>query len=67
MWEQHLAIAERHVIASQHHVARQRQIVFELERDGHGATTARALLAEFKTSLKLHVEDRDRLKADLSR
>ena len=67
MWEQHLTIAERHVGEARQHVAHQRQIIFELRRDGHDTTTAQALLATFKATLKLHIEDRDQLKAELSR
>jgi len=67
MWEQHLAIAERHLAEARQHVVRQRQVIFEFRRDAHNTTRAQALLATFKATLKLHVEDRDRLKAELSR
>ena len=59
MWQRHLAVAERHV-------ARQRQIVAELEQGGYDATMPRALLMQLEATLKLYIEDRDRLQADLS-
>ena len=67
MLQQHLALAERHVAEGRQHVSRQRQIIFELRRDGHDTTMARGLLEQFKDTLKLHIEDRDRLKAEVSR
>ena len=67
MWQEHLAIAERHVAEARQHIVRQRQIIFELRRCGHNTTTAQAVLATFKATLRAHIEDRDRLKAELSR
>lgn len=50
MIERHLAQAETHVVQSESHLARQIEIVDELERDGHGdaAQAARELLATFE-------------------
>ncbi len=48
LWEQHLALAERHIVDGEATIARQRQIVAELERDGHDTARARALLAQFQ-------------------
>ena len=67
MWQRHLAVAERHVAEAQRHVASQRQIVAELEQGGYDATMPRALLMQLEATLKLYIEDRDRLRADLSR
>jgi hypothetical protein len=39
-------------------VARQREIVAELERDGHRVTAARGLLAAFEELLSMHLADR---------
>lgn len=61
----HLAQAERHVAEGERHVARQQEIVAKLERDGHDATTARALLAQFVQTLKGHQADRDRVRDEL--
>lgn len=65
MWEQHLAQAEAHVARGERTIARQRQIIAELERDGHDTTAARELLVQFLGILELHVADRDRLRRDL--
>jgi hypothetical protein len=37
---EHLALAEQHVALGAKHVARRREIIAELERDGHDATQA---------------------------
>lgn len=68
MIERHLAQAEAHVAQGEVHLARQREIVSELERDGHdeAALTARDLLATFEQTQQSHVEDRDRLREELA-
>ncbi len=65
MWEEHLALAESHIAQGEQTVARQRQIVGELERDGHDARTARELLIQFEEILRTHFADRDRLRHEL--
>ena len=65
MWQQHLAQAERHVTLGETHIAKQRAIVAELERDGHDARIARDLLDQLEQMQELHVADRDRLREDL--
>jgi len=67
LWEQHLFLAERHVAAGERHVARQREIVAELERQGHDSGVAVRLLDSFEKLLAVHRKDRDRLRADLGR
>ena len=67
MWQRHLALAEQHVAEGRHHISHQRQIVAELEQGGYDTSIARALLRQFEATQKLHIEDRDRLQADLSR
>jgi hypothetical protein len=47
------------------HVADQRDVVEQLERDGHDSTTARDLLVTLLRSQQLHEEHRDRLKREL--
>jgi HEAT repeat protein len=68
MIERHLTQAEGHVALGERHIARQIEIVAELERDGHEQTAiaARELLAMFEQTHKSHVEDRDRLRAELA-
>jgi hypothetical protein len=67
MWQRHLAVAERHLVEAQRHVTRQREIVAELEQGGYDTTMAKTLLIQLEETLKLHLEHRDRLQADLSR
>jgi len=61
---QHLAQAERHIVAGQQHIERQRQIIGKLECDGRGLATAKHLLAQFEEML-LHIKDRERLRKEL--
>jgi hypothetical protein len=65
--EAELAQSEAAVSAGMEHVRKQREISAKLERDGHevAAAQARALLVTFEESLRLHVDDRDRLRREL--
>jgi len=63
---EHLAMAERHVEEGIRHVEQQRALVATLARDGHDVTAPRALLTQFEELLRLHVADRDRLRAELA-
>ncbi len=65
--QQHLALAERHVVDSQQTVARQREIVAQHDRDGPdpAAQDARRLLAQFEELLAIQIADRDRLRKEL--
>jgi hypothetical protein len=62
---EHLALAEEQVALAAKHVACQREIIAELERDGHNTTKACALLAEFEELQAMHVAERDRLLREL--
>src|SRR5262245_3368529 len=64
--QDHFTKAERHVIESEGHILRQKQLIAKLERSGHDATEAKRLLAEFQALLALHIADRDRLRAQLA-
>ncbi len=68
MIEHQLAQAETHVVEVESHLARQRQIVADLEPDGHddAAQAARELLATFEVTHQSHLEDRDRLRGELA-
>ena len=61
----HLALAEEHVALGATNVARQREIIAELERDGHDATQARELLVQFEQLQAMHVAGRERLQREL--
>jgi hypothetical protein len=63
--EQLLVQAEQHVALGERHIARQREIVAELERDGHDTTQAKELLAVFLATQATHVVGRDRLMEEL--
>jgi hypothetical protein len=63
----HLAMAERHVAQGERHVARQREIVAELERDGHPVADSKNLLRLFVELQTMHIADRDRLVAELAK
>jgi hypothetical protein len=67
--EHHLSLTEEHVALSKIHIARQRELIGELERDGHAqlAETAKQLLALFLEFDAMHVAYRDRLRRELSR
>lgn len=60
MIAEHLSQAERHVLDGERHVARQRELVAELERDGHDTQQARDFLLQFEDLQRLHVADRGR-------
>jgi hypothetical protein len=64
--EEHLEQARRHVAEGEEHVARQQQIVDELERDGHDTTQAREVLKVFEETLATHVADQERLEQELA-
>ena len=58
--------AERHIKTSEHHVARQRQVVFERQQDGVDALEAKRLLQLFEQLLTLHIAERNRLRQELA-
>jgi len=47
------------------HIANQREIVAQKERDGHDTATSKQLLDQFKHLYRMHVADRDRLEKEL--
>ena len=62
----HLAQANEHVEMGERHVGRQRELVAELDRDGHSTTEAKKLLKQFEQMLAMHKSDRDRIERDLA-
>ena len=62
----HLEVAERHVAEGAQHIARQHDLIAELQRDGHETATAVELLRTFEQSQANHIENRDRIRAELS-
>jgi hypothetical protein len=66
MLERHLKQAKEHVALGRKSVLRQFEIIAELERDGHDATTARALLTTYQSIQEVQESDLDRIKKDLA-
>lgn len=64
---EHLAQAEMHVASGERHIAEQRAIIDELERGGNDAAEAKALLASFEQTQRLHLENRNRLRRELEK
>lgn len=62
---EHLAEAERHLALSDLHIARQIQIVDELERDGHPTALALDLLATYRAVHATHLIHRDTIRKEL--
>jgi hypothetical protein len=61
----HLARARSAIAEAERHVANQREIVAQEEREGHDTATSRQLLDQFEELYKMHVADRDRLEQEL--
>jgi hypothetical protein len=59
---QSIAEAERHIAEGESHIARQLEIIGELERAGHDAQAARDVLAKFREMHAFHIANRDRRK-----
>jgi hypothetical protein len=62
---EHLEKARRHVAEGERHVAHQREIIAQKERDGHDTSMSKRLLGQFEELYKMHVADRDRLEQEL--
>jgi hypothetical protein len=62
----HLALAKGHVRQGTAHVDRQRQLVKDLAHSGHDITQSKMLLRTFEELLELHIQDRDRCRAELA-
>jgi arginine repressor len=63
--ENSLEKAQRHVAKAERHVASQRELVAQLEREGHDSSQANKLLRQFAELLAIHIADRDRLRKEL--
>jgi hypothetical protein len=63
-WQEHLAQIEAHIVEAEKRVARQRELVAELERGGRRSTAARGRLAAFETLLEMYLGDRQRLRRE---
>jgi hypothetical protein len=57
-----LSFQEERVAIAAQNVARQRELVSQLERDGHNASQAQKMLDQFLEQQALHIADRDNFK-----
>jgi len=61
---QHLAQAERHAADGEIIAVRQKELIAEIERQGHDAANARASLVLFKDLQRMHSADASRLRRE---
>ncbi len=66
LWQEHLARAEQRIVKTKESIARQRAVIEQLEAQELETKTARELLAQFGTLLKLQMADRDRLQKEMA-
>jgi hypothetical protein len=62
---QHLAQADRHIALSDKNIARQVEIIAELESKGHSVVLANELLATFYAVRDTHISHRDLILREL--
>jgi len=65
MIEQHLMEIEQHIAHGEQLIARQREIIRDLQRDGHDTTQARALLTSLEGTRRQNVAARERMQQEL--
>lgn len=59
-------MANRHIREGEAHVSRQREIIAQLQRDGHATATAESLLSEFETTLDEHKEHKALIEREIA-
>jgi hypothetical protein len=60
------SMARRHVAMGERHIAREREIVARLERDGRDSLDSKRLLGYFEELRNMHISHRDRLERVLA-
>lgn len=60
-----LKMVEQHICEAESHIARQHQIIAELQRDGCPTVAAESLLEVFQQTLVSHKDHADRLRRQL--
>jgi hypothetical protein len=63
---EHLSLAERHVSEGAAHVERQRELVKQLQHDGHDTDEALRLLGHLEELLAMYIQNRDRIQTELA-
>ena len=66
MLKRHLAEAEEHIATGDKNIARQRDVIAQLELDGRDTASARTFLHEFEQLQARHIAERERLLRELS-
>jgi hypothetical protein len=66
IFEEHYLRTEEHVPLGAQHLARQRELVAELQNEGHGTREARKVLGVFSDLQDAHIAHRDRQKQELA-
>jgi len=62
----HLAQAERHAAEGNRHLARQEQLIAQLDQHGHDTTEALKVLSTFRSTQALHEADVVRILGQLA-
>jgi arginine repressor len=65
MLEDHLTAVELLIAETKRHVNHQRELVAELESDGHDTSQATRLLAQLEEVLATQIAERDRVRKEL--
>jgi hypothetical protein len=63
---EHLALAERHIAEGDRRLARQVDLIAELDRDGYDTKDARMILVTMQDTQALHRDDRERILRELA-
>jgi exonuclease III len=66
MLKRHLAQGEENIATGDKNIARQRDGIAQLERDGHDTASARSFLREFEQLQAVLTAERERLLSELS-
>jgi hypothetical protein len=66
MLKRHLAEAEEHIATGDKNIARQRDLIAQLECDGHDTASAKTFLREFEQLQAMHIAEREQLLRELS-
>jgi hypothetical protein len=66
MLKRHLAQGEENIATGDKNIARQRDVIAQLERDGHDTASARSFLREFEQLQAVLTAERERLLSELS-
>jgi hypothetical protein len=66
MLKSHLTQVEEHIATGGKNIARQRDLIAQLERDGYDTASAKTFLREFEQLQARHIAEREQLLRELS-